>query len=136
LTSSFQDPKTHKLTDYFSFYTLPSSIIQHPKHTHLQAAYCFYYATDVAFEDGAEENDRLKKRLHELIGDALVIADQVRACSLCALSRLICLQAKFDVFNALTLMDNNYFLEDLKVIFVLVRVIGCKAYNVCLVWLG
>lgn len=58
-----------------------------------------YYATEVAFEDGAEESGRLKKRLEELMNDALVIADQ----------------SKFDVFNALTLMDNPLFLGDLKV---------------------
>lgn len=51
--------------------------MQHPKHNLLEAAYLFYYATDVAFLDGAEEDGRLKKRLHELITDALIIADQV-----------------------------------------------------------
>lgn len=61
-----------------------------------------YYATEVAFEEGAEESGRLKKRLEELIGDALVVADQ----------------SKFDVFNALTLMDNNSILQDLKVCYV------------------
>lgn len=51
--------------------------MQHKKYNLLEAAYMYYYATDVAFIDGAEEDGRLKKRLQELIGDALVIADQV-----------------------------------------------------------
>jgi glycylpeptide N-tetradecanoyltransferase len=65
----------------------------------LEAAYLFYYASDVAFEGSAEDDGELKKRLQVLIGDALVVADQ----------------AKFDVFNALTLMDNVSILQDLKV---------------------
>ncbi len=73
--------------------------MNHTKHNLLQAAYLFYYATDVAFEEGGEESGRLKKRLEDLIGDAVIVADQ----------------AKFDVFNALTLMDNSGFLRDLKV---------------------
>lgn len=61
----------------------------------------FYYASDVAFEEGAEEDGKLKKRLEALLGDALNVAEQ----------------AKFDVFNALTLMDNVVLLKDLKVRF-------------------
>lgn len=72
-----------------------------PKYNVLNAAYLYYYATDVAFEPGAdaEDDDRLKKRLEELVGDALIIADI----------------AKFDVFNCLTLMDNVSFLQSLRV---------------------
>ncbi|THH27491.1 hypothetical protein EUX98_g6689 [Antrodiella citrinella] len=97
-TYVIENPTTHKITDFFSFYSLPSSIIGHPKHDVLNAAYLYYYATDVAFEEGAEESGRLKKRLEELIGDCLSVADQ----------------AKFDVVNGLSLMDNRYFLQDLK----------------------
>ena len=67
----------------------------------LNAAYLFYYATETALEEGAEESGRLKKRLEELVGDVLIIADN----------------AQFDVLNALTLMDNVSFLSDLKVCF-------------------
>ena len=70
-----------------------------PKHNLLNAAYLYYYATDVAFQDGADQHGILRSRLKELIADALIIADQ----------------AGFDVFNALTLMDNVDFLTDLKV---------------------
>lgn len=31
-------------TDFFSFYSLPSTVIAHPVHSSLRAAYCFYYA--------------------------------------------------------------------------------------------
>jgi glycylpeptide N-tetradecanoyltransferase len=96
---SRQNPETHKITDFFSVYYLPSTIIHSPKHGTLEAGYLYYYATDVAFEDGADDDGRLKKRLQTLIGDALVIANQ----------------AKLDVFNALTLMDNVSILKDLKV---------------------
>jgi hypothetical protein len=65
----------------------------------LDAAYLYYYATETAFEPQAEESGALKRRLEDLIKDALIIADQ----------------AKFDVFNALTLMDNVPSLEQLKV---------------------
>ena len=93
-----QNPETHKITDFFSFYSLPSTIMNHPKHNLLNAAYLYYYATDVAFQEGADEDGRLKKRLEELMTDALVVADQ----------------CKFDVFNGLTLMDNCLFLNELK----------------------
>ncbi|KAF7338223.1 Glycylpeptide N-tetradecanoyltransferase [Mycena venus] len=93
-----ENPETHKITDFFSIYYLPSTIIHSPKHATLEAGYLYYYATDVAFEDGADDDGRLKKRLQTLIGDALVIANQ----------------AKLDVFNALTLMDNVSILKDLK----------------------
>lgn len=93
-----QNPETHKITDFFSFYTLPSTIMNHQKHHLLEAAYLFYYATDVAFQEDADANGLLKRRLRDLIGDAIIVADQ----------------AKFDVFNALTLMDSAYYLQDLK----------------------
>ncbi|KAH6918482.1 N-myristoyl transferase [Coprinopsis sp. MPI-PUGE-AT-0042] len=93
-----EDPDTHKITDFFSFYSLPSTIINNPKHALLEAGYLYYYATDTAFQDDAENNGKLNQRLANLIGDALVIADQ----------------AAFDVFNALTLMDNVPVLKDLK----------------------
>lgn len=73
--------------------------MKNSKHNMLQIAYLYYYATDVAFKDGAETDGLLDERLRDLIGDALIIASQ----------------CKFDVFNALTLMDNTRFLSPLKV---------------------
>ncbi|KAF9454578.1 N-myristoyl transferase [Macrolepiota fuliginosa MF-IS2] len=94
-----EDPGTQQITDFFSFYSLPSTVIGNQKHPVLEAAYLYYYATTVAFEPGAEgEEGHLKRRLETLITDALVVAND----------------AKFDVFNALTLMDNVSLLQDLK----------------------
>lgn len=36
---------TGQLVSMFSFYTLPSSIIRHPEHNELRAAYMFYTGT-------------------------------------------------------------------------------------------
>ncbi|KAI9508279.1 N-myristoyl transferase [Russula earlei] len=84
------NPESHAITDFFSFYALPSTIVSNPRHNLLEAAYLYHYASDTAFVEKSDELGLLKRRLTELIGDAIVVADQ----------------AKFDVFNALTLMDN------------------------------
>ncbi|RXW20085.1 hypothetical protein EST38_g5786 [Candolleomyces aberdarensis] len=93
-----EDPQTHKVTDFFAFYSLPSTIINNAKYPTLEAAYLYYYATETAFEPESENSGQLKKRTKSLIGDALIIANE----------------AAFDVFNALTLMDNVPVLQDLK----------------------
>lgn len=92
-----EDPATHKITDFFSFYSLPSTIIGSTKYPTLEAAYLYYYAADAAFDEPDGET-HLAKRLQDLIGDALIVADQ----------------AHFDVFNALTMMDNPLFLSEVK----------------------
>jgi Myristoyl-CoA:protein N-myristoyltransferase, C-terminal domain len=67
---------TLEITDYVSFYTLPSAILQAgTKYSTLDAAYLFYYASDVAFKPNGES--LLKKRLGELVTDAMIIAVQV-----------------------------------------------------------
>ncbi|KAH9952126.1 N-myristoyl transferase [Amylocystis lapponica] len=93
-----ENAETRRVTDYFAFFSLPSTIMNSEKHNVLQAAYLFYYATDVAFAPGAEYDGRLKRRLEDLIGDALIVANA----------------SGFDVLNALTMMDNVQFLHDLK----------------------
>lgn len=90
-----ENPDTHKITDFISFYSLPSTVMASTKHSLLKAAYLFYYGTDVAFTDHAEEDGRLKRRLEELVADLLIIADK----------------SGFDVVNTLTMMDNMQFLE-------------------------
>ncbi|KAL6716653.1 glycylpeptide N-tetradecanoyltransferase [Lecanora helva] len=90
-----EDPSTHKITDFFSFYCLESSVIGNQKHDNVRAAYLFYYATETAF---AKEGKGLKERLNMLITDALILAKKFN----------------FDVFNALTLLDNPLFLEQQK----------------------
>jgi glycylpeptide N-tetradecanoyltransferase len=62
----------------FSFYSLPSSVIGNPKHTTLNAAYMFYYAMDIPQElNEAQKEKFIKKRLNELVSDALVLAKKV-----------------------------------------------------------
>ncbi|KAJ4293090.1 glycylpeptide N-tetradecanoyltransferase [Kalmusia sp. IMI 367209] len=90
-----EDPNTKKITDFFSFYNLESTVIGHKKHNLIKAAYLFYYATDKAF---GGDKSVLGHRLNELIKDALILAKK----------------ANFDVFNALTLLDNPLFLEEQK----------------------
>lgn len=87
--------RNSKISDFFSFYSLPSSIIGNTKHKKLTAAYLFYYGTETAFNNNLSAYEA---RLKELIGDALILAKK----------------HNFDVFNALSLMDNPSFLEDLK----------------------
>ncbi|XP_071453218.1 glycylpeptide N-tetradecanoyltransferase 2 [Hetaerina americana] len=73
------------LTDFVSYYTLPSTVMHHPIHKSLKAAYSFY-------------NVSTKTNWVDLMGDALVSAKN----------------SGFDVFNALDLMENKKFLKPLK----------------------
>ena len=67
-----------KITDFFSFYSLPSSVIGNPKHSTLNAAYMFYYAVQVDDELSDAQKDKfITKRLNELVNDALVLAKKV-----------------------------------------------------------
>ncbi|KAJ2894645.1 Glycylpeptide N-tetradecanoyltransferase [Zalerion maritima] len=86
-----------KITDFFSFYALESSVIGSTKHKVIKAAYLWYYATEAGLTTTVKK-DALGKRLNQLIHDALILARQF----------------KFDVFNALSLMDNALFLEEQK----------------------
>ncbi|KAJ9506300.1 N-myristoyl transferase [Haematococcus lacustris] len=74
-----------KITDLVSFYTLPSTILGHPEHTELRAAYSYYTVP------GATP-------LRQLMSDALILA-RIRG---------------YDVFNALDLLQNAEVLRDLK----------------------
>lgn len=84
-----------KITDFISFYRLESTALKSSKHSIIRAAYLFYYATETAFTSGPSS---LKKRLNDLVRDAMILAKN----------------EGFDVFNALTLLDNPLFLEELK----------------------
>ena len=53
------------ITDMVSFYTLPSTVMSHPTHNKLKAAYSFYNVSTVT-------------PWVDLIGDALVLAKKVR----------------------------------------------------------
>ena len=68
-----EDPTTHKITDFTSFYRLESSVLGNPKHDNVRAAYLYYYASETAFKDEKE----WKERLNQLVLDTLILAKQV-----------------------------------------------------------
>jgi glycylpeptide N-tetradecanoyltransferase len=74
-----EDPQSKKVTDFFSFYNLESTVIGNKKHSVIKAAYLFYYATEVAFEN---DQAKLKTRLNALIKDALILSKKVSICTL------------------------------------------------------
>ncbi|TEA14040.1 Glycylpeptide N-tetradecanoyltransferase [Colletotrichum sidae] len=86
-----------KITDFFSFYCLESTVINSSKHQVIRAAYLWYYASDVGLATPLDK-PALKTRLNSLIGDALILGKKGR----------------FDVFNGLSLLDNGLFLEQQK----------------------
>uniref|UniRef100_A0A5S6QMY2 Glycylpeptide N-tetradecanoyltransferase n=1 Tax=Trichuris muris TaxID=70415 RepID=A0A5S6QMY2_TRIMR len=73
------------VTDFVSYYTLPSTVMHHPVYKSIRAAYLFYSVST-------------KTPINQLMFDALILAKN----------------AGYDVFNALDLMDNSQFLEELK----------------------
>lgn len=81
-----------------SFYSLPSTVIGNEKHSTLNAAYLFYYATDLGLKEKGGNNAEVGKRLNELVGDGLIMAKHYG----------------FDVMNALRLMDNEMVLQHQK----------------------
>jgi len=80
-----EDQQTHELTDFISFYTLPSTIIGNAQHKTLKAGYSYYNVAN-------------KTDLKTLINDALIFAKQ----------------EDFDVYNCLNIMENESILKDLK----------------------
>ncbi|KAH8851760.1 Glycylpeptide N-tetradecanoyltransferase 1 [Schistosoma japonicum] len=74
-----------QITDFCSFYVLPSSVMKCKQHNSLRAAYSFYNVSTIT-------------PWPALIQDMLISAKQLQ----------------FDVFNALDLMENGKFLEELK----------------------
>lgn len=80
-----ENEQTREITDFFSFYHLPSSILKHDKHKLLKVAYSFY-------------NIAKTVTLEELMRNALIVAKQ----------------KDLDVFNALDIMENEQFLKELK----------------------
>lgn len=73
---------TKTITDFFSFYCLPSSVLNNPKYNELKVAYSYYHVATVT-------------PLKTLMQNALILAAK----------------NGFDVFNALNLLDNQTFLE-------------------------
>lgn len=85
IVDCFVVEKDGVITDLVSYYTLPSTVMHHPVHKSLKAAYSFYNAST-------------STPWTQLMNDALVTAKK----------------NGFDVFNALDLMENKTFLESLK----------------------
>jgi glycylpeptide N-tetradecanoyltransferase len=80
-----EDPVTKQITDFGSFYTLPSTIMKSAEHKLLKAGYLYFYFNT-------------KTPLQQLVQDLLISAKQL----------------DFDVFNCLDIMDNLTFIEALK----------------------
>lgn len=73
------------ITDLVSYYALPSTVMHHPVHKIIKAAYSFYNVSN-------------KTPWLDLMNDALISAKK----------------DNFDVFNALDVMENSKFLNQLK----------------------
>ena len=56
-----EDPDTDQITDFVSFYSLPSSVLKNVKHSTLWVAYSYYYFNE-------------KNNMHDLSKDALILA--------------------------------------------------------------
>lgn len=107
-----ENPNTKQITDFISFYSLPSTVVGNEKYPILDAAYMFYYATDKSLPDDWRTSNekvfdkklditrrsRVGERLNRLVEAILRISKG----------------AGFDVFNTLTLMDSNHFIDDQK----------------------
>lgn len=96
-----EDEKTNKITDFISFYVLPFTVLQNPKHKEIGIAYLYYYASDIGIGKSIndEENQKLlKNRLKSLVNDAMIESKKIG----------------IDVFNALSSQDNTLFLDDMK----------------------
>jgi len=79
-----EDPNSKEITDFLSFYLLPSSVLTHEKHKTLKAAYCFY-------------NVAPKHGLKNVLRNALILANKFG----------------FDVYNALNIMENESVMTEL-----------------------
>jgi glycylpeptide N-tetradecanoyltransferase len=80
-----EDPESKKITDFCSFYHLPSTVLGHATHKEVKAAYSYY-------------NVATKTPIDVLMQDALICAKQLGV----------------DVMNCLDLMENRSFIEKLK----------------------
>lgn len=78
------DKDTNEITDFISYYSLPSTIIGDEKYKTLFAAFCYYMVPK-------------KHTMMEIMKAALILARN----------------DKFDVFNALDIMDNKPVFEEL-----------------------
>ena len=80
-----EDPVSKKITDFTSFYSLPSSVLKHDTHKMLHVAYSYYNVPN-------------KYNLTALVKDALILAKN----------------KGYDVFNALDVQENLEFMKEHK----------------------
>ncbi|CAI9280975.1 unnamed protein product [Lactuca saligna] len=80
-----ESSETRDVTDFCSFYTLPSTILGNQNYSTLKAAYSYY-------------NVSTKTPMLQLMNDALIVAKK----------------KGYDVFNALDVMENEGILKELK----------------------
>ncbi|PRT52498.1 Glycylpeptide N-tetradecanoyltransferase [Wickerhamiella sorbophila] len=80
-----------RIVDFVSYYGIDSTVLGNEKYPSLKVAYSYYYATAAPFEARQE-------RLEKVFEATLIVAKQ----------------QGYDVFNALTLLDNPLFLDSLK----------------------
>lgn len=122
-----ENPQTSQVTDMFSFYSLPSSVLDSDKHKILEAGYLFYYATDVIFSHSHEGSTRLKTHTVLTEGeqeDEVGVTNwadespETKAKLKARLNELmhdmliLAKRQNFDVLNCLTVMDNPLFLNE------------------------
>lgn len=86
VVNSFVVEQKGELIAFSSFYTLPSNVMHHATYKDIKAAYAFYNVPCDTID------------LKSLVIQTLIAANNL----------------KYDVFNALDLMDNSSFLEQLK----------------------
>ena len=79
------EDEKNEITDFISFYSLPSSVLKHPEHKTLNVAYSYYMVPG-------------KYSAKELMKDALIAAKN----------------KGYDVFNCLDVQENKQFLEELQ----------------------
>jgi len=84
-TYVIEDEESKKITDFFSFYSLPSSVLKHERHKSINAVFSFY-------------NTSLNHTPTQIMENSVIFAKK----------------EGFDVMNCLDILDNNEFLEDCK----------------------
>ncbi|KAJ2594850.1 glycylpeptide N-tetradecanoyltransferase [Coemansia sp. RSA 1722] len=127
-----------KLTDFVSFYSLPSSVLKsssraqaraakkplgnapvRKQHTTVNAAYLFYYGTKTEYDEvKLSDEEKIacggKKKEKLLVKEKETALIKQRLCSLVGDALVLANSAKFDVFNCLDMMDNALFTSELK----------------------
>ncbi|KAI1124887.1 N-myristoyl transferase [Nemania abortiva] len=96
-THVVEDAEKQIITDLVSFWVMPTTVLDHKTYESIDIAWCGYYASAAAWDEGGD----LKARLVALLGDALILAKK----------------AGCDVFNALTTADSPLFLNEAELKF-------------------